>query len=138
MPRPDPSLSRAKDGFFRPEVAMSWEDQLIAIANSAISDNAFGEPMTLPNGITIACIFEPQGVAVNPLHSNVGQGWQIQAEVNPSADIRTGDAAVLTIGQTVRVRGHPYRLVALVPDGTGITTATLMSAPVPARLAPWQ
>jgi hypothetical protein len=75
----------------------------------------FGEEVFI-GATAVRAIFEPAYQSV------LGD---VAASVQPVLTIKESDIGTWTYGMTCTVRGTPYRITALEPDGTGMALARL-------------
>lgn len=85
----------------------------------------FGEAVQLPGGQTATAIFDPVGDPSAPPGSEVGLGVRVSQQVSPHLLMASADAASLSDGDTITVRGAAYRVTRSDPDGQGMTTVRL-------------
>lgn len=82
----------------------------------------FAEPVVVGSGdsqVTINAIFD------NAFYAEDESGYSKQASVQPMLTCKTLDIAPFPKGTQVIVRATTYKIVALRPDGTGITEVDL-------------
>lgn len=109
---------------------MNWAANLRALSAAVLDPAAFGEPVTLPGGAVVNGIFDPVGTPAGGagFGSETGLRGRLSAQANPTLDLADADAAGLSDGAAVQVRGASYLITRLDPDGAGITRLLLMPA----------
>lgn len=106
---------------------MSWDDDTVMLAEAMIDqDHGFGEPVTLPSGLTalgVFDLFDPYQV-----NAGVGVGLPMRLDQQPNPRLMLGDvvAAELAEGDTLTVRGVAWKITRIDADGTGLSAVLLM------------
>lgn len=119
---------------------MGTASRLARLARAAVSPTrGAGEPVLLPaaegeDPVQLAGIFDPIGdpAGAGGFGSEVGLIGRLSSQPNPVLWLQDADAAGLAEGGALQIRGAPYRLVRMDPDGTGLTRCELMPGAVPA------
>ena len=107
---------------------MTWSAAIADMDAVLVSDqDGFGEPVTLPAGVVMGVFDLPgMGGSVRERGSSTGERVAIGQQAQPQLLLRDADVGTLKQQDRVSVRGTDYLVVALTPDGTGMTTVELM------------
>ena len=109
---------------------MTWAAQLADLNAAVLDPAAFGELVTTPSGAQVYGVFTPVGPAAGGLYSDVGLHAPAAAQPNPMVSLMPTDAAGLTRGSLVSIRGTAYQVTRPPrPDNGGMMQVELMPAP---------
>lgn len=104
---------------------MTWPTLAEQTATDTVA--VFGEPVTLPDGAVVLGVFNPQGRPQPDAdwESGIGVAAVLARRTNPDVALLDASAAGLVRQDLLLIRGAGYRVVALEPDGAGLTRVEL-------------
>jgi len=102
-----------------------WSEAISDLNALAVSVDVFGEPCTLPGGEVLG-IFHPRGNPTEPLSSEVGLSMRMSQQRSPMLVLLEGDAADLSDGDAVTVKGQAYLVTRVDPPEHELARVWLM------------
>lgn len=102
------------------------EDIIRAVMPNAVL-SVFGDPVIMPDGSVVSGVFSRYDSVRDTQWSNAIAASQMDVKLNPAVDLRDADAALLTIGSRIVIKGVGYLVVEIPEAGdSGLTHVDLV------------
>jgi hypothetical protein len=108
---------------------MAWLDNIAELADALVDPGVFGEPVILPDGVTVNGVFveEPARQSVWGQSGDPGIGaWGRASKPTPELYLHPDNLASISEGDTIEVHGGRFRIVAIDPEHDGLHRLELM------------